>query len=328
MHTTGLRGRAGVWARLEIVQQAVSTREHAALGNANHVGVAESVLRALAYSDLFDYPLSLGELARYQIETLYSSLDIEAALATDPGLRAGVTRSEDGFYCLQGREQVFATRQARAVASARVWRRARRYGAIISRFPFVRMVAVTGALAVDNIAARPDIDLLVVTVAGRVWVARRVIVALVRLARLFGDDLCPNYIISEKALSLDQRDLFTAHELAQMVPLCGPKTYRDMLRQNDWAESYLPSAFKLTAQDLHSGKPGPVRRMVERVLGLSIFDRWEGWELSRLRQKLRPLVGDDAEVVCSPYQCKGHTGLHRQWVTARYEERLRELGLL
>jgi hypothetical protein len=194
-------------------------------------------LRALAYSDLFDYPLTLDELARYQIETNFSAGIIQEELTGSPALQAAVSRSEDGLYCLRGREEVFNIRRARESPSERVWQRARRYGAIMSRLPFVRMVAVTGALAVDNIAARPDIDLLVVTVAGRVWIARRVIVLLVRLARLFGDDLCPNYVISESKLSLDQRDLFTAHELAQMVPLSGQRVYRAMLRQNDWARS-------------------------------------------------------------------------------------------
>jgi hypothetical protein len=145
---------------------------------------------------------------------------------------------------------------------------------------------------------------------------------------MFGDDLCPNYIISESKLSLDQRDVFTAHELAQMVPLSGPKVYREMLRQNDWAKVYLPAAFRRTGGTVPSGSPAIFRRAVERLLRLPVFNRWERWELARLRKKLRPLVGDDAEVVCSPHQCKGHTGLHRQWVTTRYEERLRELGLI
>lgn len=318
-----------VWgARLEIVERAVSSETDVAKREPKGPGVAQSVLRALAYSDLFDYPLSPDELTRYQIETDYSTEEIEQALSTQPELEAVVSRSGNGLYCLRGREQVFATRDDREQSSKRVWRRARLYSTWLSRFPYVRMVAVTGALAVDNIATRPDIDLLVVTSDGRVWIARRLIVVLVRLARLFGDELCPNYIMSETSLSLEQRDLFTAHELAQMVPLYGRYVYERMIRENGWAHSYMPFAFKGKAGGVPSRKPGMLRRGVEWLLRRPVFDGWERWELSRLRKKLRPLVGVEAEVDCSPYQCKGHTGLHRQWVTARFEERLRERGLL
>lgn len=285
------------------------------------------MLRALAYSDLFDYPLNAAEIARYQIETKYSLSQIEGALHTDPDLARALARSADGFYCLKGREDTFKIRKIRRRDSDRVWRRARLYGAIMSRMPFVRMITVTGALAVENIAARPDIDLLVVTTHGRVWIARRLIVILVRLARIFRDDLCPNYIISERTLGLDQRDLFTAHELAQMVPLSGATIYNRMLAENDWAEAYLPTAFNRPPDNLPAGEPGLIRRAFETALRLPIFNRWESLELSRLRKKLLPLVGEEAEVVCSPTQCKGHTGLHRQWVTTRYEQRLEDLDL-
>lgn len=292
------------------------------------VGLPRSILRALAYADLFDYPLNIEELHRYQIETAYSMEEIAWQLATNALLREATSYS-DGYYCLKGRELVFAARRERARASARVWRRARLYCKLIARLPFVRMVAVTGALAVDNISSRPDIDLLVVTQAGRVWICRRLIIGYVRLARLFHDDLCPNYIISENNLNLEQRDLFTAHELVQMAPLHGIKLYRKMIEQNEWVRDYLSAAFgeKTDGARVEAVRRGVFQRALECVLSLSIFDGWERWEMKRLRRKLRSLIGEAAEVVCSPTQCKGHTGLHRQWVTTRYRQRLRELGL-
>jgi hypothetical protein len=179
----------------------------------------------------------------------------------------------------------------------------------------------------DNLGDRPDIDFMIVTEARRVWIARRLIVGLVRFARLAGDELCPNYIISDRTLEIDQRDLFTAHELAQMVPLAGASVYRKLLASNRWAADYLPVAFREPFALREPGSRRTLAGAVERVLRLRPFDRWEAWEMKRLRGRLRPLIGHDAEVVCSPDQCKGHTGRHRHWITTRYEQRLSELGL-
>jgi hypothetical protein len=287
--------------------------------------IAQTILRTVAYSDLFDYPLTVKEIWRYQAGTNYPAAHLQHALA-ESELGSRLAHS-GGFYALRGREQVFTTRARRYESSRRVWRRARAYASIVSRLPYVRMVAVTGALAMDNLGDRPDIDFMIVTEAGRVWIARRLIVGLVRLARLAGDDICPNYIIADTKLEIDQRDLFTAHELAQMVPLAGTKVYRELLASNNWAIEYLPVAFREPFTLREPGRRPSVVRAVERVLRSRLFDRWEAWEMKRLRRRLRPLIGDDAEVVCSPEQCKGHTGRHRHWITTRYEQRLSDLGL-
>jgi hypothetical protein len=311
---------------LEKVASAVSAKVDKSSAGARRA--ARSVLGALAYADLFDYPLSLAEIVRYQIDTRLSLEEIASCLNDSKRLARAIARSDDGFYALAGRETVFATRRERATASVRIWARAHTYARLLARFPFVRMIAVTGALAVNNIAEKPDIDLLVVTAPGRVWITRRLIVAVVRLARILKDDLCPNYIISEDNLGLDQRDLFTAHELAQMVPRYGFGVYERMLAENDWATKYLPAAFEEPRHTEREEKRSWMRRGLERLLALGVFDRWERWEMRRLQRKLRPKYGESAEVICSPDQCKGHTGLHRHWITTRYEQRLHELDLV
>jgi hypothetical protein len=112
-----------------------------------------------------------------------------------------------------------------------------------------------------------------------------------------------------------------------MVPLAGAKVYRSLLANNTWASQYLPVAFREPFPLFEPPRRKPVARIVERALQARVLDRWEAWEMRRLRGRLRPMIGEDAEVVCSPEQCKGHTGRHRHWITTRYEQRLSELGL-
>ncbi len=180
--------------------------------------LAQAIWRTLAYVDLFDYPLTAVEIHRY-LEGIPASLAaVQHALAHSPQL-AGQLLCHAGFYSLPGRSAVFAIRQQRQQQAQRLWSAARRYGALIARLPFVRLVAVTGSLAMSNVAAEADIDYFIVTENGRLWLARALVIGVVRLAARRGVVLCPNYFVAESALALPEHSLYTARELAQMVPL-------------------------------------------------------------------------------------------------------------
>src|SRR5687767_14654331 len=149
----------------------------------------DAILRTLLYADVFDYPLMLAEIHHYLIAAPAGDKPapaaIEAALRSSPWLATRVTRV-NGYVTLRDREAIGALRDERRRHSAQLWPHARRWGRRLGYLPFVRMVAVTGALAVDNSPQGDDIDFLLVTVPGRVWLARALAVIVVRLARLRG----------------------------------------------------------------------------------------------------------------------------------------------
>src|SRR6478672_2789104 len=72
--------------------------------------VVQSVLAALIYADLFDYPLALDELVRYSVGTTISRADVLTALENSAVLRAHVHCS-DSYYHLAGRSSLVALRK-------------------------------------------------------------------------------------------------------------------------------------------------------------------------------------------------------------------------
>ena len=285
--------------------------------------LARAILHTLHYADLFDFPMTLSELTRYLIECRAGEEEVARELAANPSLRAAVEHSGD-YYHLTGRGGLVAVRRERATASAALWRRAHRYVRLVQWLPFVRMAAVTGALAMDNVGQRVDIDLLIVAMPGRIWVCRRFLIMAVRLARLLGDELCPNYVVDTAHLRQAQQDLYTAHELVQMVPLAGYGWYERMLALNTWARPYLPNATARPAPPA----PGPARlrrglqALAERILRLPICTPWERWELRRMQHKLTTHSAPDGEIVFTRYQCKGHLGAYRATVLDRFTQRI------
>jgi hypothetical protein len=193
-------------------------------------------------------------------------------------------------------------------------------------------VAVTGTLAVDNVEQGADIDYLIATVPGRVWLARLLTVGIVRVGRLAGVEICPNYVISVDALEQFDHSLFTAHELAQMVPLYGLDIYKELVRVNGWAQCFLPNAFA-AGRDLPRRGIGYVNRTLKRVgellLGGRVGDMLERWEMHHKIPLLtnQAAYRDTRAAVFSPHCCKGHLDDHADRTGKAYAQRLRQAGL-
>ena len=221
--------------------------------------LGSAIVASLAYADVFDWPLTPTEV-HLGLPLAASLEDVRAALAS-PGRLDGHVATQAGFVTLPGREGLADDRRRRMDASRDLWRRAARAARAVAALPLVRMVAVTGSLAVGAAEDDADVDLLVVTEDDRLWLTRALTIGVVRAAAAGGVRLCPNYFLAESALELRERDLFTAHELVQMVPIAGWSTYLELLRRNDWYRAFLPN---------HPGQASPRRaargRGVQRVV--------------------------------------------------------------
>lgn len=285
----------------------------------------EAILRTLLYADIFDYPLTPHEIHYYLIETTASPEAVLAHLESSPWLRAHTAHSQ-GYVTLRDRQGLSTQRAARQASSAALWPAARRWAAVLGALPFVRMVGVTGALAVDNAPAGDDIDYLIVTAPGRVWLARALAVLVVRLARLWRVGLCPNYVLAHTALAQKRRDLFVAHDLVQMVPLVGQGVYADLRAANRWAADYLPqAAHPLRAEPDHAPR-GWVRhaqRALEWLLGGRLGDALEAWERRRKLARFAPASRQaHAAAELDAEHVKGHFKDHGRPILQRFEERL------
>ncbi|HRF97333.1 MAG TPA: hypothetical protein PLZ51_19125, partial [Aggregatilineales bacterium] len=71
-----------------------------------------------------------------------------------------------------------------------------------------------------------DIDLLIITAPKRLWLCRLLVIGIVKRGiKRDGITLCPNYFVTTNAMTITDRNPFTARELAQMVPLVGFDLY-------------------------------------------------------------------------------------------------------
>ncbi len=290
-----------------------------------------AIVEALAYSDVFDWPLTPSEVHAY-LPIAAAPEEVDAAL--EPTDRPGSAPSglgrlvvvRDGLAVLAGREELIERRRRRIATSAELWRRAGGLAASLAWLPFVRMVALTGSLAMGAAEGDADVDLFVVTADGRLWLTRAMTIGVVRVAAARRVRLCPNYFVAESALELSQRDTFTAHELAQMVPIAGLDTYHELLERNDWYRSFLPNH---RVGERPDGSTWPRRRRIQRVVEPAMrsaaLDPLERWEMRRKVARLSARA-TSSEQRFDAAVCKGHFEEHGQVVLAAFHQRLAALG--
>lgn len=284
--------------------------------------IVRAVFQTLAYSDVFDYPLTAAETQRYLTSSKSSAEQISRALSDE-----SLFEQTGAYFTLPGRSAIVQKRKQRAEIAARLWPRAWCYGQLIASLPFVRMVAVTGSLSMNNTDAGNDIDLMIVTAPGRLWTARAVSLLIARLAKLEGIRLCPNYLVTTNALELHERSLYVAHELAQMIPISGMDVYHELRRRNAWVDGYLPNA---------SGAPEPpeglkrtqeypaVQKLLESLFRLPFVEWFERWEMKRKTARLTREQLSSDESYFSADVCKGHVDRHGKRIVMALAVRLQE----
>lgn len=274
--------------------------------------VQDAVVATVAYSDVFDMPIARADVFRFLVRCRADQNEVNAA--ADALVAAGRLGGSDQLLYLPGRDEVLAIHAERVARAADMWPKAITWGARIGRLPNVVAVAVTGGLAVDSVAPHDDADYFIITKPGRLWLTRLLILVLVRLAERDDIELCPNYIVSESALTMDERTIYVARELAQTVPIVGADRCMELREINRWMFDHLPNA--TVEGDLSRvvdlGRPGLIKRAAEAILALPVFGPLERREMIRKTAKLqtvrsrRPEVGAPDESSFSPDVCKGH----------------------
>ena len=290
-----------------------------------------AILRTVLYADVFDFPMKLEEIHHFLISDEPISLsEINQTLHQSRWLKRKL-QLIDEYVIYEGRSEIARIRKKREAASQDLWPQALYWGRWLAALPFVRMVALTGALAVRNAAdGDDDLDFMLITSPHRVWLARAFAIAVVRIGHLRGVKICPNYVLAETSLIQTRQDVFLAHEVAQMIPLYGNDYYRRFREANDWVYQQLPNALDpfFDVEQKTSKAAKTIKKILEVVCGGALGNWLEQWEY---RRKLRRFAADmqtpHSSAQVDDTQVKGHFNDHGHPALQKYDQRLRECGL-
>lgn len=200
-----------------------------------------SILRTLAWFDLFRYPITANELL-YFLDRPATPAALKKALL--PLQATQQVYALGGFYALHNDPAMVARRRKGNDKASRMLRKAYRIGRLLYCFPFVRAVCISGSLSKHFAGEQADIDFFLVTRANRLWIARTAMHLLKKLSYCWGGQhsFCMNFYIDEQALEIPEQNYFTAIELITLLPVCGEAATREMMAANTWIQQYFPAA--------------------------------------------------------------------------------------
>lgn len=217
--------------------------------------VAAAILQTLIYSDIFAFPLTQEELWHFLLSKKKISRKIfEQTLALLSSSHGEVV-SQNGMYCLRGREKIIAKRRITSEESKKKLSLARSVAANLAYIPTISFIGISGGVAMGNATKDDDIDFFIITKKKSLFMTRLLVLALLELLNVrrartdidVANKICVNLLMDETHLTWPQekQDIYIAHEIVQIVPVFERKgMYQQFLTANSWVQQFFPNVFE------------------------------------------------------------------------------------
>jgi hypothetical protein len=240
------------------------------MADAENTGpVAAGILTTLTYFGIFRYPLSCAEIHRFlPCRCTFSEMMESLAVMKDNG---NVTCSAAGFYSVEKHDEWSDNRLTGNKKALAMLARSSRFTKVIRSFPFVRAIAISGSLSKYFAGKEADIDFFIITGKNRLWLSRSLLHLFKKLTFAAGYQhfFCMNYFVDTDALSIPDRNIYTAIELATLIPVYNHGMISSMKDENTWLAQFLPN--EPLGQDLTYLVPTgrePVKKLIEGIINL------------------------------------------------------------
>jgi hypothetical protein len=290
-----------------------------------------TILKALAYFDMFSYPLTQEEIRDF-MDHYAAEEEFQSAI------RQLVFRKLifkfDEFYSLRSEPALIERRIQGNLRARKLLPKAARIGTFLYKFPFVRAVAVSGSLSKNYADVKEDIDYFIITKQNRLWIARTFLHLFKKFTFLLGRQhfYCMNYFIDEKALLIQEQNIYSATEVVTLLPAAGMHTMNHFFQVNRWVEEWLP-VHTAKHETNSSNKTFALKNILESIFNKDFGDRLDDflfkWTTRRLQTKeqqgLRNLKGRVMNLVTGKHFSKSDPGAFQEKIVRMYEAKVDQL---
>jgi hypothetical protein len=212
--------------------------------------VEKSILQTLAYSEVFNFPLTKEELWYFLISD--KKIERDAFEQSLQNVSARIV-TQAGFYSLSDDASSIYHRRKNIREVQKKMRIAKHAAYYLSYIPTISLIGLSGGLAMGNVDEEDDIDFFIITKKNKLFMTRIWVHAILEMLNLrrkrnesnVQNKICVNLLVDETRLAWpkESHDVYTAHEIIHMKPLFERNdTYAAFLKENQWVEKFFPNA--------------------------------------------------------------------------------------
>jgi predicted nucleotidyltransferase len=277
--------------------------------------VKEAILKTLQYFHYFKHPLYPEEIFRF----LGTDISIKALLSLLGEMVAdGMIYTHRNYYMLQDDETLVGRREEGAWRAQQLMTKAYNSARLIARFPFVKSVCISGSLSKGYANEKSDIDLFIITDEKRLWICRTFLHLFKKFTFVLGREhsFCMNYFIDESRLHIEEQNIFTATELATLLPVYNKATHGELISANKcWLVKTFPNACwddetPCITEDhnsfMRSIAEGLLNVLMPRQVNLLLMKLTDSWWRYKWNRRNYPMHEYDLAMKTKWYVSKNH----------------------
>jgi hypothetical protein len=237
------------------------------LNSRNDISLDKAIFRTLMYFDIFNYPLKINEIHKF-LPVRSSENHVADALHELVGLNQVCQNGE--MYSIRFDQGLFERRVRGNTMAKALTPMVGRQARLIHRFPFVRSVMASGSFSKNYMDEKSDFDFFIICAPNRIWISRMLLVFYKRVfLKNSHKHFCVNYFVDERNLAIPERNIFTATELATVLPLTGAYCFSRLIEGNQsWLSTFFPNMELLGSCATDCDKISLKKIMLEAILNI------------------------------------------------------------
>ena len=290
----------------------------------------QSIIRTLAYYDIFSYPLTDEEVYHNLSNNHTSVEEIRQELENLTSNKL-IFHKENFFQLKDDDNYVQRRRKGNQLAEKRL-KTARKISEFISRFPFIRGILLSGSISKGFMEEDSDIDYFVITHPNRVWFSRLILMLFKKLFLLNSKkNFCINYFVDSENLKIEEKNIFTATEIVTLIPTFGRNIYDEFYEKNFWIKQFYPNFPKRETLKILDRKNGIVKTFFEKLLSRKLGDKLDDFSMSLFNKfyktKYKKFDQEDFKLAfkSSKKESKHHPKFFQKRVLVEFETKIKLL---
>jgi len=289
-----------------------------------------SILKTLAYFDLFKYPITSSEIRSF-IDLSIDENNLADSLNTL--LLQKKIFLLDEFYSLQNDPSLAERRKKGNKRAAELLSKAEKIARLLYKFPYVRAVAISGSVSKNFADEQADIDYFIITKADRLWIARTLLHIYKKnpFLKNRNEYYCMNYFVDEADLVIEEKNIYTATEIYTIIPMACNGSIKTFFEANSWSHRYFPNLsfppikvqknspwYKKVTESIFNNKIG---NWLENYFFWLTTKRWKKKEVEKRLNTKGELMG----LKTGKHFSKPNPIFFHNTFMSKYEKRLSEL---